>query len=492
MTGARRLRRRARPAAAASSCSRSTSASPSSSSEERLDAPARARRAARPARERRRAGSSCSSCRESDPPRGDDLPAQRLLPARTRSSSAADAATSTCVKGALLDEHYLENEVRIAAPRPTASNGRAARRRPSCATRSATTRRRPRGSQRAPRRQVARATAAATPVPARTPPMGRHPARPPRAAASTRSATDERRRRPRRVRHRPRRRRHLPARLPRRATRCRTGGCGSPTGSAPRADDPDTDAHDRRRRPSPTCAPTSTSVRDGFERFDLLDDRVRFLQGDLGATLPDAPIEHDRAAAHRPRARRRRSATCSTPLYDRLAVGGVRGRRRRARRRRAGRRSRRSAAGAASPTPLERVDWSGASLAQDGRGPPRPPAPSGTERTGAVRRPPLAPPAPTGAIDLSVVVVFYNMRREAARTLHSLSRAYQERHRRPRLRGHRRRERLRPRPAARRGVRRELRPRVPLPRPRRRRPRRRRCTRSTAASRVGAGRTRSR
>ena len=29
-------------------------------------------------------------------------------------------------------------------------------------------------------------------------------------------------------------------------------------------------------------------------------------------------------------------------------------------------------------------------------------------------------------LDLSVVVVFYNMRREAARTLHSLSRAYQE------------------------------------------------------------------
>src|SRR5207249_2821092 len=35
------------------------------------------------------------------------------------------------------------------------------------------------------------------------------------------------------------------------------------------------------------------------------------------------------------------------------------------------------------------------------------------------------PPAPVDAIDLSVIVVFYNMRREAARTLHSLSRAYQ-------------------------------------------------------------------
>ena len=32
-------------------------------------------------------------------------------------------------------------------------------------------------------------------------------------------------------------------------------------------------------------------VRDTFARFDLLDDRVRFLQGDIAATLPDAPIE---------------------------------------------------------------------------------------------------------------------------------------------------------------------------------------------------------
>ena len=40
--------------------------------------------------------------------------------------------------------------------------------------------------------------------------------------------------------------------------------------------------------------------------------------------------------------------------------------------------------------------------------------------------PPLAPPAPADAVDLSVVVVFYNMRREADRTLHSLSRAYQQ------------------------------------------------------------------
>ena len=33
------------------------------------------------------------------------------------------------------------------------------------------------------------------------------------------------------------------------------------------------------------------TVRDGFARFDLLDDEVRFLQGGLDATLADAPIE---------------------------------------------------------------------------------------------------------------------------------------------------------------------------------------------------------
>ena len=46
------------------------------------------------------------------------------------------------------------------------------------------------------------------------------------------------------------------------------------------------------------------------------------------------------------------------------------------------------------------------------------------------------------ALDLSVVVVFYNMRREAARTLHSLSRAYQQGIERAAVRGDRRRERL--------------------------------------------------
>ena len=50
------------------------------------------------------------------------------------------------------------------------------------------------------------------------------------------------------------------------------------------------------------------------------------------------------------------------------------------------------------------------------------PATAGEARPGAARPRRL----PRDRVDLSVVVVFYNMRREAQRTLHSLSRAYQE------------------------------------------------------------------
>ena len=79
------------------------------------------------------------------------------------------------------------------------------------------------------------------------------------------------------------------------------------------------------------------------------------------------------------------------------------------------------------------------------------------------------------------------MRREAARTLHSLVARLPAGHRRPRLRGHRRRERLGPRPAPRRGLRRGLRSGVPLRRPRRRRHPVTRGSRSTAASRIARG-----
>ena len=43
-----------------------------------------------------------------------------------------------------------------------------------------------------------------------------------------------------------------------------------------------------------------------------------------------------------------------------------------------------------------------------------------------MRGPVLAPPRGWFPTDLTVVVVFYNMKREAARTLHTMSRAYQQ------------------------------------------------------------------
>jgi cephalosporin hydroxylase len=74
--------------------------------------------------------------------------------------------------------------------------------------------------------------------------------------------------------------------------------------------------------------------------------------------------------------------------------------------------------------PLERVDWWGVAWrrqkSSEGAAPP-----AAAQTGGAPARAPLAPPLPADPIDLSVVVVFHDMKREAARTLHSLSRAYQ-------------------------------------------------------------------
>ncbi len=162
-------------------------------------------------------------------------------------------------------------------------------------------------------------------------------------------------------------------------------------------------------------------VRDGFQRFGLLDERVRFLQGRLESTLPDAPIGrlslirlgHGLAGEVR---------AALDNLYDKLVPGGfvivddhnepacrkdIKAFR--AERKITGR--------------LERIDgstvaWRKAAADKRGRGTTAP-------ADGAARAP-LAPPAPQDAIDLTVVIVMYNMQREAARALHALSRAYQE------------------------------------------------------------------
>ena len=166
-------------------------------------------------------------------------------------------------------------------------------------------------------------------------------------------------------------------------------------------------------------------VRDGFSRFDLLDDRVRFVQGTVAALDRDAPerialLRIGRSAADD-------AYAILDALYDRVSDGGVivvdcgvkSSRRPEVDRFRADR---------GIETPLQPIDSSAVAW-------PKVAGEPTASRTGAPVRAatgrdgthaPLAPPLPADPVDLSVVVVFYNMRREAGRTIHSLSRAYQE------------------------------------------------------------------
>jgi cephalosporin hydroxylase len=162
-------------------------------------------------------------------------------------------------------------------------------------------------------------------------------------------------------------------------------------------------------------------VRDGFARFDVLDDRVRFIQGSvqaLGADGPDeiALLRIGRSATDDVR-------TTLGALYDRVADGGaiivdcgIRSTRR------AELDEFRGERGIA--TPLQPLDGSAVTWH---KAPGEATAPAADVTTAPGRsHPPLAPPLAADPVDLSVVVVFYNMRREAHRTLHSLTRGYQE------------------------------------------------------------------
>jgi len=165
------------------------------------------------------------------------------------------------------------------------------------------------------------------------------------------------------------------------------------------------------------------TVRDGFARFGLLDEHVRFLQGPPADALVDAPVEQIALLRIGAGAGDHVSATLGA-CYDRLAPNALV-----------------VVEDAQSPdnadaitrfraergitAPLERIGEAGAWW-RNTEPEPRAPAEPRRGRFGRrAKRPPLAPPAPAITKDLTVVVVFYNMKREAARTLHSLSRAYQ-------------------------------------------------------------------
>ncbi|MCB0976566.1 MAG: class I SAM-dependent methyltransferase [Acidimicrobiales bacterium] len=161
-------------------------------------------------------------------------------------------------------------------------------------------------------------------------------------------------------------------------------------------------------------------VRDAFDRFGLLDGRVRFLQGAPGDTLRDDRIGQVALLRIGPDLGDD-AADALAAVYDRMAPGGIvvvdapEGSTTRVAVDRF--RSEHNIA-----EPLVRVDsqvstWHVPNEAEPQRKLPEP-------RSAQARLPTKV--ETDKALDLSVVVVFYNMRREAARTLHSLSRAYQE------------------------------------------------------------------
>lgn len=149
------------------------------------------------------------------------------------------------------------------------------------------------------------------------------------------------------------------------------------------------------------------AVRDAFDHLNLFDDRLRFLQGSYDTTLPKASI--DQVAILRIGARDDHDVlTVLDALYDRVVDGGfvIIDDYRSASIERAVT-SFRERSG--THEAIERVDWSSAYWRKQSLATARPPSPA----------------AATTTKGLSVVVVFYNMQREAARTLLSLTRSYQ-------------------------------------------------------------------
>lgn len=156
-------------------------------------------------------------------------------------------------------------------------------------------------------------------------------------------------------------------------------------------------------------------VRDGFERFDLLDDRVKFVQGSPAQSLPEAGIDQI-AVLRVGRSATAHVAAVLDALGDRLSEGAIV--------------MIDDAEGSAAAVeahlggaPVERLGWSGIAWHAAAPGTAAPPAAKApTLAGGAV---PLATALRTDTVELSVIVVFHNMAREARRTLHSLTRTYQ-------------------------------------------------------------------
>ncbi len=171
----------------------------------------------------------------------------------------------------------------------------------------------------------------------------------------------------------------------------------------------DSSAPDGGIRPSTDL----NTVRRAFARFELIDG-VTFLQGAPSHTLPGAPLTQI-ALLRIDGSGEAEVAGALEALYERVSDGGfvivddyehpsVR----------ASVDEFRAARGITEQ--LERVDASAAGWRKADSGAPEPARPSPAGAAGS---------EDDSGVDLSVVIVVHDMRREAARTLHSLSRAYQ-------------------------------------------------------------------
>lgn len=179
------------------------------------------------------------------------------------------------------------------------------------------------------------------------------------------------------------------------------------------APDPDIDSTTRAAQ----VRADLNQVRDAFDRFDLFDERTRFVTGPFNESLPGVDVESiallrigpggDIEAALRhllPRV-----SAGGTVVVE--GIGAPKSEKALAKAR--------EALGVTDP--ITRVGWN--MMTWEVSAPSSRTAEMQVE-DGPAHRIPLVPPVEEQC-DLSVVVVFYNMRREAARTLHSLSRSYQ-------------------------------------------------------------------
>ena len=307
---ARRLRRRIRPAAAARGAARSTSASRSSPT--RNGSHARPELAALLDRlESRGRGSAAARARRGDPARGDGVPALDRVAARAEARRGRPSGTSTCSRARCSTSTTWRTSCGSSTSPGALERGTAADPadppRPGAPPTRGTTAPGERTAGGSPHRGTGRGAGGLRPVHD----DGPRPSRPPRACLET--IRDE-------------------------AVEGDLVECGTGRGGgaiflrgfldAHELDDRqvwvvDTSIrHRHRRRRSADQVADLNIVRDGFARFGLLDERVRFLQGAPSTRSPTRPIEKIallRIGGDLERRDRRRRSTRST---TRSRVGG--------------------------------------------------------------------------------------------------------------------------------------------------------------------------